>query len=341
MCAARGMADDGAVVRTRTRTRTCWRTAWFASGSLCCTLRPGRIRWRGVSAMAWGLALSGGSVLGAAHLGVLRAFREWGLAPDVLAGASAGGLVAGVVAAGARLEDVVRFGIEVGRRPLDYLRPRVVRLAAELLPGDTLPPADSLFDSAPLVRGLVALCPHPHRIEAWQVSTALTAVDLASLEGVAFVGGFATNALLPRGRWRVEVGGDLHVALQATMAMPGVFSPVRGPSVLLVDGGVADDLPVDWAAALGAARVVAVDVAASGPVLPPRAGIGWVLGRTADYMTATLSRLRRPARFPVLTLLPDTAGISGFAFGEFERLVELGYAAARTRQGEIQAFVRG
>jgi len=280
-------------------------------------------------------------VLGAAHLGVLRAFREWGLAPDALAGTSAGGLVAGVVAAGAPLEDVVAFGMEVGRRPLDYLPPRLVRLAAELLPGDPLPPADSLFDSGPLVRGLVELCPPPRRIEAWHIPTALTAVDLAALEGVAFVGGPATGRPLPRGRWRVEVGGELRVALQATMAMPGVFSPVRGPSTLLVDGGVADDLPVDWAAALGATRVVAVDVASAGPGLPPRAGIGWVLGRTADYVTATMSRLRRPVRLPVLTILPDTAGISGVAFAEFERLVELGYAAAEARREDVLAFLGG
>lgn len=294
----------------------------------------------GVPGVGWGLALGGGAVLGAAHLGVLRALGEWGLQPDVLAGTSAGGLVAGALAAGAPLEGLVAFGAEVSRHPLRYLRPRVLNLVAELLPRDPLPPPDSLFDASALVAGLTELCPRPHRIEAWRRPAALTAVDLAGFSSVAFVGGPPRGYTLPRGGWQVRLGGDLRTALQATMAMPGVFAPVRGPAEVLVDGGLADLLPLDWAAALGARRILAVAVAAADPT-PPGTGLPWVLGRSVAYATSTMSALRRPPRVPLLTLAPDTGGISGFAFGEFARLVELGYAAASARRAEVLGFIRG
>jgi NTE family protein len=287
--------------------------------------------------MGWGLALSGGGILGAAHLGVVRALREWGLQPDVWAGTSAGGIVAGTLAAGASLDDVTAFGAKVSARPLQYLRPRAVRLLAELLPDDPLPPADSLLDSTAFVDGLADLCP-VQRIEDWPVPTALTAVDLAALEGVAFVRGAGAPAA---GRWRRVTSGPLRTALAATMAMPGVYSPVHTAAGFLVDGGVADTLPVDWAAALGADRVLAVDVAASAPGLPARAGILWSLARSAAYATATLSALREPPRLPVLTLTPDTAGVPAWGFSDYARLVAAGYAAAENRRDEIRAFLAG
>jgi len=290
--------------------------------------------------VGWGLALSGGGLLGAAHLGALAALQEWGLQPAALAGASAGGIVAGVLAAGGTLQALTAYGAEVVAHPLDYFRPQTLRLAAELLPHDPFGPAHSLFDSSPFVAGLVALCPEPHRIEAWRLPAALTAVDFGRMEAVAFVRAPAGALLAPRPGWRLVAACALHTALQATMAMPGVFSPVRAEGEFLVDGGVADNLPADWAAALGARRVLAIDVAALGAGLPRRPGIVWALGRTEAYFTHALSALRTPA-VPLLRLEPDTTGSSALHPADFERLVEAGRAAAVARRGEIEAFLHG
>lgn len=286
--------------------------------------------------MQWGLALSGGGVLGAAHLGVLRAFDEWNIWPGVLSGTSAGGLVAGCLAAGCDLKDLTEYGARVSADPVRYFPPRVLRLAAELLPGDPLQPADSLLDSVPFVDGLLRLCPQGS-IQAWRWPTAVTSVDLGSMEAVAFVRQGARFDP-PAGRWRMFAASELRPALQSTMAIPGVFTPVRANGVFLVDGGAADTLPVDWAAALGAARIVAVDVAPAEPGIPSRPGLLWSIGQTLSYMTATLSRLRQPVGVPILRLLPDTqVPFPGFA--EYGLLVEAGYQAALRRKEEILSFV--
>jgi NTE family protein len=293
-----------------------------------------------VATVAWGLALSGGGLLGAAHLGVLRALGEWGLRPGALAGASAGGLVAGVIAAGGSLPALTAYGRQVAAHPLDHFRPRALRLLAELLPHDPFGPADSLFDPGPFLDGLTALCPEPHRIEAWRLPTALTAVDFGRMQAVAFVRAPAGGLVPPGDGWRVVAAGDLRIALQATMAMPGVFAPVRLDGEFLVDGGVADNLPQDWAVAAGAQRVLAVDVAGLRSGLPPRAGILWSLGRTEAFFTHALSALRAP-RVPILRLEPATAASAGWSPADYEALVEAGYAAAVARRGEIETFVGG
>ena len=54
----------------------------------------------------WGLALGGGGVLGFAHIGVLMAMRLYGLSPSMIAGTSAGGAVAGLLAAGVNITGI-------------------------------------------------------------------------------------------------------------------------------------------------------------------------------------------------------------------------------------------
>jgi NTE family protein len=289
--------------------------------------------------MRWGLALSGGGLLGAAHLGVLRALQEWGLQAPILAGTSAGGLVAGVLSAGGDLAELTAYGARVSRDPLRYLPPAAISLLAELVPDDPLPPAGSLLDSLPFVSGLLTLCPQAHSVRDWRWPTALTAVDLACGEAVVFLKRAETALLAPRGRWREAGDAPLATALQATMAMPGIFTPVRASGTFLVDGGVADTLPVDWAVALGARRVLAVQVAPLRPTLPPRAGILWSLSQSAAYATVTLSSLRRPAHTPLLLLTPDTAGVSPLDFGAYDALVEAGYGEAVRRRSEIESFL--
>ncbi len=293
--------------------------------------------------MGWGLALSGGGALGAAHLGVLRALRAFGLDPPLLAGTSAGGLVAGTLAAGAGLDDLTAYGAAVSAHPLHYFRPEVARLALEVFPVDPAPPAAGLLDPASFVAGLESLCAHGRRLTDWRRPTVLTAVDLAERRAIAFVGPGPVEPPPAAGRWRLVVGADLRVALHATMAMPGFYTPVidveRG--WCLVDGGVADTLPVDWVAALGADRVLAVDVAAAPRGLPPRVGVEWVLQNTEAYVLHTLSGLRRPQGVPVLVLRPDTAWVPFPGFAQYAQLVEIGYRTAVERRAEIESFLGG
>ena len=191
-----------------------------------------------------GLALSGGAARGLAHIGVLRVLDREGIRPSYLAGTSMGGLVAAGYAAG-RTPDEME--LQAGR--LSKLG-QMLRLARLGLPRHGLLKIEGL---ARFLREF--LKPHEN-FETLPVPLSLAAVDLRSAELVALD------------------SGNLLAAIKATIALPGVFEPVRKGAQLLVDGGVLENLPVSLARSMGAGVIVAVDVTSD-----PRDEVSWKRSR--------------------------------------------------------------
>jgi NTE family protein len=283
----------------------------------------------------FGLALSGGGLLGAAHLGVLEALAEARLQAEAVAGTSAGGLVASLYALGTPPALMVEAGRQVARQPWRYFDVQALAWARRLWDKRAIPPT-GLLDPRRFIAHLLALAPGARTTAAWRLPCALTAVDVVALEAVAFTAGPVTP---PRpGRWRVEEDAPLALAMQATMAMPGLFAAPRTGGAVLVDGGVADTLPVDWAHALAPLPVLAVNVAQPGPAVGARMGLEGVLARSEVYLTETMARLRAPA-VPAFPLNPDTQGTPFFGFSDYDRLVEIGYRAMRAALPAFLTFL--
>lgn len=269
------------------------------------------------------LALSGGGLLGAAHLGVLRFLEDRNVRVTALAGTSAGGLVASLYALGVDLERLIELGQKVVDHPRDYFSVNL-GIVDEWLPFLGRP-ATGLIDPKRFLEELLALVPGRTTIADWKIPTVVTAVDLVSLETVAFTNRPDT-AKPARGHWRLISDAPLSLAMQATMAMPGLFRAPRNGKALLVDGGVGDTLPLDWASALDPHRVVGIDVATPAAIAADRMGLLDILSRSESYATETLSRLRDGA-IPHVTVHPDTAGVPFFGFSAYAHLVETGYQA--------------
>ncbi|MDO8905494.1 patatin-like phospholipase RssA [Hydrogenophaga sp.] len=173
-----------------------------------------------------GLALGSGSARGWAHIGVIRALEEAGVCPDLVCGTSIGALVGAAYAAGEleRLESWV-LGLQIG----DVVGFADVSLSAGLLKGDRLM---QFFRNHFVDRPL----------EHLQVPFAAVATSLQTGEEV----------------W-LRSGSTLD-AVRASIALPGIFTPVRREGLLLVDGGLANPIPVSLARAMGADIVIAVDL---------------------------------------------------------------------------------
>jgi NTE family protein len=186
-------------------------------------------------------------------------------------------------------------------------------------------------------------------LEELTLPTALVAVDLRSMQAVAFVGGLGpgpqvapppdTAVPLPLGGWQVVTQAPVALAMASTMAQPGLFTAVDHPPWLLVDGGAADTLPVDWAFHLGADRVVAVNVTKVGP-LPPRVGITTILSRSEAYTTQTLSQLRIPPHRRVLLLEPDTSHVPFPGLSSYPRLLQAGRRVVVENAQRLRAFLQ-
>jgi len=177
-----------------------------------------------------GVALSGGGVRGFAHLGILRVMEELDVHVDLLAGTSSGGLVAGLYAAGVSLDRLDAFARTAGLRDLispDHDRRGLIdQDRMEPLLADLLGGPEFTFDDL-------------------RIPTTLLSVDLERCELVRLNEG----PLIP--------------ALLATSAFPFVFAPVHHQGRWLVDGGVANNLPVDEVRRMGADRVLGVNTPSS------------------------------------------------------------------------------
>ncbi|MCW5950915.1 MAG: patatin-like phospholipase family protein [Propionibacteriaceae bacterium] len=181
-----------------------------------------------------GLALGGGAVLGAAHLGVLQAMESRGLRPEFVAGTSAGALVGACYAAGLGLDAIERLMLEtrwddVGRLTFD------ARLG--------------ILDSRAL-QHTAARIGLDRRIEDLPVRFAAVATDLLTLQEVAVTSGPLVNAL------------------RASIAIPGLFPPVVNRGRILIDGGLVANLPLAAVRDLGAEWVIAVRVRPEWEYLP-------------------------------------------------------------------------
>lgn len=173
-----------------------------------------------------GLALGSGAARGLAHIGVLKVLDEAGIRPYAIAGTSIGAFIGALYAAGVPVDRM-----EAAARELDW--PKLARLLNPALPTTGLVDGKAL---AAFIRELLPV----HSFEALHLPLAVTATDIETGE-----------ALIIR-------QGDLLAALQAALAFPGIFSPVRFGDRFLVDGGLCNPIPADVTRQLGAERVIGV-----------------------------------------------------------------------------------
>jgi NTE family protein len=173
-----------------------------------------------------GLALGGGAARGWAHIGVIRALEEVGIKPDIVCGTSIGALVGAVYAAGEldKFEEWV-LALKVSEI-ISYLD---VSLSSGLLKGDRL----MEFFRKDF---------NDYNIEDLDIPFAATATLLNS--GAE--------------KWLKE--GSMLDAVRASIALPGLFTPVMHEGSVLIDGGLVNPVPVSLARALGADIVIAVDL---------------------------------------------------------------------------------
>jgi NTE family protein len=174
-----------------------------------------------------GLALGGGGGKGGAHLGVLHALEKLDVPIDAIAGTSVGAAIGILYAAGLGLNEIAEL----------FRASAIRRIAA---PDPTRTGFISNAKRAALLTSVLG----DKTFADLPIPCAVVATDLLS------------------GRQVVLDQGPLVPAILASSAIPGVFTPVAYGDMLLADGGVLNNVPVDVAHRLGAQRVVAVQLVA-------------------------------------------------------------------------------
>ena len=176
-----------------------------------------------------GLALGSGSARGWSHIGILRALAEIGIEPDLVCGSSVGAIVGASYAAG-NLDKLEEWVTSLTRADVA----RFLDLNLSL----------NGFIDAPRLRSFFAdyVCAEAVRIEELGKTFATVSTDLENGREIWFTEGSVLDAV-----W-------------ASMSLPGLFPPIRNQGRWLVDGGLVNPVPVSVCRALGADKVIAVNL---------------------------------------------------------------------------------
>lgn len=292
-------------------------------------------RWTAPSRPTVALALSGGGARGLAHIGVLEAMKEDGLEFDAVAGTSAGALFGGFLAAGYEPEEVESI---VRNRRWNSI------VAGLDLRTRVLSETEDVLRSSPLLTWRTG-AEAPVRFGALVESSQLETEFYRYFFGAQRTCGGDFDRLRIRfrpvatdvrtGRKVAPGSGDLAALIRGSVAIPGVFAPIPYGDLLLSDGLLVENLPVETARSLGADLVIAVDVTEDvDPGVDVRGTLA-ALNRSVNILM--LEQVERARGLADVLLRPDVGGASP---GDFEKgldaLLEAGRSAYATKREAIR-----
>ena len=296
--------------------------------------------------MKLGIALSGGTLRGAAHIGVLEVLHEAGIRPDMIAGASAGSVVASLYAHGLHPQTIVKIALSFpGRRLVDWtasvwdavrflsnvplflfgLRKNVNRLLPlGFISGRNFEDyLDQLFLLPP------AIPPTPLFV---------VAVDLYSAERIIF-----SDSLLPR----YEVPETVYLPMdrkaacvRASASMPGMFTPRLLNGRTLVDGAVRMNIPSDILFQAGCDKVIVVDLLQTEMQVEPGVLKTFfdVFNRSWDIMLNEITALKLQDE-KLYAIQPTVEDVGWTSFDKVAYCIEQGRQAARNALPGIREYL--
>jgi len=250
-----------------------------------------------------GLALGGGAARGFAHVGVIQVLEEAGIKPELVAGTSAGSLVAALYASGRNGAQLEKTAVEMDEAAFaDWTLPIFNR---GMLRGEAL----ARYVDTQVGRKLIEQMPLP---------LGIVATDLASGQGVLFQ------------------RGDTGTAVRASSAVPAVFLPVKIGTHEYVDGGLVSPVPVRFARQMGAELVIAVDIS-SAPEGNPSGDPLQILLQTFAIMGKSINNWE--LREAEVVVRPALVGVGSADFAAKRRSIEAGRAAMRALLPQLKTAI--
>jgi NTE family protein len=282
------------------------------------------------------LVLSGGGARGAAHIGVLRVFERAHIPIHCIVGTSFGALVGGLYSVGYSPDDLERilsgqdwnliFSDAPQRRLTPIIERRNSRYQGQISFSGWTPE---------LPTGLSGGQRLTERLDILTTSRMLSAgFDFDKLR-VQFR---AVATDLVNGQAYIFKQGPLTEALRASMGIPLLFSPLEKDGILLVDGGLVDNLPTDIARRLGADIVIAVD--ATSPLQTKDMIRNFVNVADQAISLPMVKDVMENRKLATVVLQPQLDDYSNMDYDKIHKIVSRGEEEANRLLGQIEFLVR-
>ncbi len=315
--------------------------AWAAeetevlNGTQCGHREPGDTRPR------IGVALGGGGARGIAHVRILRQLEALHIPVDCIAGTSAGALVGALYASGKTPEQIEKVVLDTNWMAMfsDTLPRRERSLQRK---------GDDYEQLAPIGIGLGGQGKRIQLAGGMAQGERLIALFETATGGSRVSGDFDDLSIpfraiatdLNTGEAVILDHGSLPMAMRASMSLPGIFRPITIGDRVLLDGGVSNQVPIDVVRAMGADRVIAVDVGTPLTELDRDASLVDVIGQLSGFLTTRNAQRQLDTLGPQdLLISPPLTG--KVATGDFDKAplaLEIGQQAADTAAPALRAF---
>ncbi|MFA4858835.1 MAG: patatin-like phospholipase family protein [Candidatus Margulisiibacteriota bacterium] len=240
-----------------------------------------------------GLALGGGVARALAHIGVLKVIERHKIPIHYIAGTSMGALIAALYAAGISPAKIERIAARTSWA-------QILRFSFS---------SSGPFSGEGIYRFMEYRLGKNKQFKDLKIPLRIVATDLKS------------------GKPYVFAEGEVARAVQASATFPGVFLPVREKGVLLVDGGIVNNVPSSVVREMGANFVIAVDAVPKEELIDDPKNVLQVAGRAVDLILRKLSEEGR--RQADILIEPD--------FDEDIWHLDLHMARQLIREGEVAA----
>ena len=279
-----------------------------------------------------GLALAGGGARAAASIGVLKVLAREGIPVSAVAGTSMGALIGGLYAAGYSPDEIERIFVENDWNDIFRDAPSRAFLTQERKESGSSHLLEFRFKEGRFMppSGLSAGQKLANLLMAKTLAASYQAEQDFNRLKIPFR---AIAADIETGETVVLGHGLLHEAMRASAAIPLVFQPVDYQGRLLVDGGLANNLPVDTVKAMSVDRVLAVDSSARPERRQRLTTLFEIMSQSITLQVQRESR--RQAALADLVITPDT---SGYSFTDFPRMAEIIRIGEETATASLPAI---
>jgi NTE family protein len=286
-----------------------------------------------------GLALSGGGARGIAHIGVLKVLDEMRIPIACVTGTSMGSIVGGTFAAGRTPAEMEKLVLDTDWDEVFRDKPPRTEIATRRKVDDykTLfaPELGITDNGVALPKGVLAGV----AIESYFRSLATPAFGVTDFTKLPIpFRAVATD--IETGQEVVLDHGNLAEAMRASMSVPGAMTPVQIDGKLLVDGGIANNLPIDLARTLcDADAIIAVNISTPPLKRSQITSVLSVVGQLVNFLgkQSVDDQLKSLGEKDVL-IAPDLGNISAATFERSKDAIKAGEEATRAVAGKLARY---